>query len=1321
MANEQLISEIVSPKANEQVLSLTANLKTAEQQLQATIVQAKALNDNLSSSKGYSNFNKSAADAQKATEAIAKAAAQRQLAEEKLAAFQATAAAKAEAIQAKQIAADNAKLKRIADIEAREQAAAAKKAASDQQASAAALKYIQDQAAAANAATAYGKAVNASTQATNQNNLSKKQIAQAIAEEKYRLQQSTAELKNNAKEMLNAKGSIEQRRAALARLTLAYDQLSASERNTSYGQRLGDTIGNLSAKINELDAAKKKDKDSTDNASNSYKKLATEVLGAIAAYVSFNAIVNAAKKIFNENVDISDNFVDVQRTAKLSTEEVDALVVSLKQINTRTTLEGLLEIGFIGGRLGIAKKDLVGFIQTVDELAVVLKKEFPGGAEAIANSLGKVITVYKITKRENISLEQALKNTGSTFLELAHNGQVTVQYLQDFALRTAGVAQIAKISLPTMLAYGAVLSQAGITAQVAGSSVTRLISSLATKRDKYFAIAQLADSTLTLKEFTRLINTDTKYALELFFKGLKAGNPSQTEFSDRLKTLALTTGAAKNAVIALAENQDLLFQKTKIANQANEEGSSVAHNFELANNSLAASFDKLKNASLNFFTNPNSGFYKWVKVQVDDITKGIGVIDRLLDRFKRAQEDEILFSTNRDYRNSKGGAEEIAAIRSKRVKEASEALNQSIQDRGTASANLMSAGKSELEIRKLLTGAIIKQRIELDRLNNALDFVRNPKNSQDRVDIVSKRINGLRAAAAQQNAVVAALRSKLPGQATITGDGTELDTPATEAEKRKAESNARKNAAAMIQIQIDALKQAQDIYRQQSESQNFSTDARLEGLKNFTDVSLQIADLEGKKEIAAQVKTESEKKAIISKSENEQLKIKSDSSDKAIVITREGLARTKGIIAEQAAKDLTATEKLRDAELSALTDRLNKGQISTIEYDKKRSEIEEKYTEKYISLQIEQTQAYIDSAKLRGENTESEEAKLAAIKLRYGQIAVDRQKRWNNELSEEADDLLQKDIERAEVVKQITQELFDFGKALGNAAFTRSINNIEREKSALTEKTNLQITNIQAEGINEKERIDRTREINSDLSLTEKERAAKIQALNEEIGNSEQNKADRIAVINAKAASDQAVLDERIKQQKIKQAKFDKAAAIAQIIIQTALAQIKIIGETGLLGFVFSPLVTALGAISLATAIATPIPEYKTGKGRGDNYSGPAIVGDGGMSELVIEPDGRMYVTPDKPTMTNVSSDTQIVSGPEFKRMLANPNVNHNVEGKSVDISRLVQSNDRMGDRVEKAIGKQKINAYIETEKGRIRRQQSVTKHNNWISRNFRR
>lgn len=443
---------------------------------------------------------------------------------------------------------------------------------------------------------------NAQAEATKNVTLTKRQLAQMLAEEKLRQQQATAELKNSAREMLNAKGSIEQRRAALIRLIQVYDQLSAAERNTAAGSRLATIIKGITDQVKELELATGRGRNNVNQYGGAFTSLKEELLSTAAGFVSLYAAINAGKSILHTNVEISDSFTDVQRTAKLSNDEVDELIKKLKGIDTRTSLEGLLDIGFIGGRLGVAKQDLVGFIKEVDELSVVLKKEFPGGAEAVATSLGKVISVYKITQREGISLQDAMRKTGSAFLELSHNGGAPVQYLQDFALGTASIAQVVKLSLPTLLAYGSVLSKAGVQASTAATGVTRFLSDLTTKREKYFAIAQLADSTLTIEKFTQLINTDAKSALELFFRGLRAGNPTTTEMGDRLKTLSLTAGKVKNTVIALSEAQDTLFNSTKLINGAYEAGTSSNHNFELANNSLAASFDKIGNKISNIFT-----------------------------------------------------------------------------------------------------------------------------------------------------------------------------------------------------------------------------------------------------------------------------------------------------------------------------------------------------------------------------------------------------------------------------------------------------------------------------------------------------------------------------------------------------------------------------------------------------------------------------------------------------------------------------------------------------------------------------------------------
>lgn len=489
--------------------------------------------------------------------------------------------------------------------------------------------------------------VNQQSVANNKNTLSKKQLAQALAEERLRQSESTRELKNNAKEMLNAKGSIDQRRAALERLTTAYGRLSVAERQSASGQRMSTIIKDLGAQINKLDPTKvqkvaaelKKIPEAVPSSGNGSMSQLFETIGggalsALAPIALLTAALAALREVASHNIEISDSFADVRRTAKLTNDEVSKFAKDLVGLDTRTSLEGLLDIGFIGGRLGVVKKDLTDFTKQVDELAVVLKKEFPGGAEAVAENLGKIVTIYKITKNEGVSLGTALSKVGSNLLELAHAGPVTVKYLQDFTLGVAGTAASAKLAVPIISAYGAVLGESGQIASSAALSVTRLVSGLTTKTAKYAAIAQIADATLTVEKFTRIVNTDTKQALDLFFKGLKAGNPAATEFAARLGSVGITTGKVTNAVKILAENQDKLADRINKGTVAFEEGISVAHNFEIANDTLGASVDKLGNSIQNLTTNPNGNIALFFKGIIDNATKSVNALSILSDTIK---------------------------------------------------------------------------------------------------------------------------------------------------------------------------------------------------------------------------------------------------------------------------------------------------------------------------------------------------------------------------------------------------------------------------------------------------------------------------------------------------------------------------------------------------------------------------------------------------------------------------------------------------------------------------------------------------------------
>lgn len=66
----------------------------------------------------------------------------------------------------------------------------------------------------------------------------------------------------------------------------------------------------------------------------------------------------------------------------------------------------------------------------------------------------------------------------------------------------------------------------------------------------------------------------------------------------------------------------------------------------------------------------------------------------------------------------------------------------------------------------------------------------------------------------------------------------------------------------------------------------------------------------------------------------------------------------------------------------------------------------------------------------------------------------------------------------------------------------------------------------------------------------------------------------------------------------------------------------------------------AMGAVQLATIIATPIPAYA--KGTDYHKGGLAVVGDGGEPELVVYGD-KSWITPDTPTLVDLPSGAMVI------------------------------------------------------------------------------
>lgn len=116
-----------------------------------------------------------------------------------------------------------------------------------------------------------------------------------------------------------------------------------------------------------------------------------------------------------------------------------------------------------------------------------------------------------------------------------------------------------------------------------------------------------------------------------------------------------------------------------------------------------------------------------------------------------------------------------------------------------------------------------------------------------------------------------------------------------------------------------------------------------------------------------------------------------------------------------------------------------------------------------------------------------------------------------------------------------------------------------------------------------------------------------------------------------------AELEKQKQEMARKQAIWEKATSVAQAGIATALAITEALPNIPL-----SIVIGAMGAIQVATILATPIPSYAEGtKGNDRHPGGTALVGDAGKHEVIMY-SGKAWITPDAPTLVDIPKGAQV-------------------------------------------------------------------------------
>lgn len=304
-------------------------------------------------------------------------------------------------------------------------------------------------------------------------------------------------------------------------------------------------------------------------------------LAAGAAAVT--GIVMAGRSAVSAYAEMDAELANTRKFTGMTAEQVEELQEDLKKIDTSSSRQELNQLAQEAGRLGKqSKEDVLGFVKAADVINVALD-DLGDGATLTLSKLTNIFGDEKV-----YGTEQSLLKVGSVINELSQNCTAAAPYLAQFAQRLAGVGAQAKMSIPELMAYAAVLDSQGQAVEMSATALSKLI------MDLFKDSAKIAKATgMDLEKFNGALKRSTNEGLLMLLDRLhELGNmdvlaPVFDEMGE--------DGARASAVIAsLAGKIDMLKWEQEEATKAFNEGNSVINEFNVQNNTVQAGLDKAR-------------------------------------------------------------------------------------------------------------------------------------------------------------------------------------------------------------------------------------------------------------------------------------------------------------------------------------------------------------------------------------------------------------------------------------------------------------------------------------------------------------------------------------------------------------------------------------------------------------------------------------------------------------------------------------------------------------------------------------------------------
>ena len=960
-------------------------------------------------------------------------------------------------------------------------------------------------------------------------------------------------------------------------------------------------------------------------------KVGAGLKGWAAGYIGAQAVVSGVVALFTklrEGVGsvVEFEFANSRLAAILGTtsDQIKELTLDAKRLGatTKYTASEATELQIELAKLGFTRKEILDATESVLRFAQATGAELGEAASLTGAALRMFNADTRETERYVSAMAVATTKSALSFSYLAT------------ALPIVGpVAKAFNFSIEDTLALLGKLSDAGFDASMSATATRNILLNLA---DTNGVLAKsLGGPVKTLPELVA---------------GLQKLKEQGVDLNSTLEMTDKRSVAAFNAFLTAADK--IVPLREQITGVEGELGD-MAHTME---DNAKGAIDGLKSAweALMISLGKNTGVLSGIINEFTDLVRSMRAViataeelgeERLANAARNGQEAAKL---DKEWVKSK--EESIDRVALKYRKEGVDGAEAFEKARGEQ-LKILERTLSQEEARlQLYTKRNQKQWSEYNNrslLKQGLGLQKTTNQMKKDIDESFKLVE-------EQTAYVAGLKEKMEQIKGITNDyqeentGSTFNKPLTDKEKRELEKAAKEKQKIKETYQESELALMDEGLEKELAKIGLAYSKKIAAVKGYSKEEIATRQNLAKEmqdkldEFSIKYNSDREKKdvenalAVVKKGSQEELDLKLhqlelqreaeiDAAEKTgedIFLIDDKYAKKKQELYERHASDQVQLiaenaaheQEIRDAayvmDTLALKKQLASKEITQQEYAELEYQLKLDYVRKTSEAAIDALESELATANLSTDKREKLEEKLAKLKADLAQKEAETEIDAINKVTK-ADEKAQK--ERQKNLKKWLQTASQAVGAIGNlvsSIYDGQIQKIEEEREANEEKYD--------------EDIERIENLAESGAISEEEAEARKQAAK-----------DQTEAKNKE-------LEKQKQEIAHKQAVWHKGVQVAETGIATARGIMEAFQLGPIAGAVMAAVIGAMGAMQVATILATPIPSYAEGtKGNDRHPGGAALVGDAGKHEVIMY-SGKAWITPDTPTLVDIPKGAQV-------------------------------------------------------------------------------